>query len=65
MKTIEIPINLLKLPYPWNLTSFSERRKCLKVLSIDEKAIKNALMVLECSLLFLSQNTFIERESIP
>ena len=65
MKTIKIPINLLKLPYPWNLTSFSERRKRLKVLSIDEKAIKNALMVLECSLLFLSQNTFIERESIP
>ena len=65
MKTITIPINLLKLPYPWNLTSFSERRKRLKVLNINEKAIKNALMVLECSLLFLSQNTFIEGESIP
>ena len=65
MKTITIPINLLKLPYPWNLTSFSERGKRLKVLSINQKAIENALMVLECSLLFLSQNPFIEGESIP
>ena len=65
MKTIEIPKDLLGLPFPWNVPENSCRRKYIKVLDADKKTLERALVALERLLSFLSEHQEPEGKSIP
>jgi hypothetical protein len=54
MKIIELPIELLSLKFPWNITRSSARSKEIKNLPCDAENIKGALDTLQISLQFLS-----------
>ena len=65
MKTIELPKDLLELPFPWNVPENSCRRKYIKVLDADKKTLEKALVALERLLSFLSGHQEPEGKSIP
>ena len=65
MKTIEIPQDLLKLPFPWNVPEDSCRRKYINVLDKNKRTFEEALVALERLLSFLSQQQEPEGKSIP
>ena len=65
MKTIEIPINLLKLPSPWYITNDGNRQEYLDALKYDKISIEKAFIVLERSLAVLSKYALPERKYVP
>ena len=65
MKTIEIPKDLLKLPFPWNVPEDSCRRKYINLLDKNKRTFEEALVALERLLSFLSQQREPEGKSIP
>ena len=65
MKTIEIPKDLLELPFPWNVPHNGTRSDYINVLDKDRRTLEEALAVLEQLLLFLSQHKEPEGKLIP
>ena len=65
MKTIEIPQDLLKLPFPWNVPHNGTRSDYINVLDKDKRMLKEALVVLKQLLSFLSQHQEPESKLIP
>ena len=65
MKTIEIPKDLLELPFPWNVPHNGTRSDYINVLDKDRRTLERALVALEQVLSFLSQHQEPKGESIP
>ena len=65
MKTIEIPKDLLELPFPWNVPHDSTRSDYINVLDKDKRTFEEALVVLKRLLSFLLQYQEPEGKSIP
>ena len=65
MTKIEVPINLLHLPSPWYITSWSNRLEYVDALNGDKRTFEKALVALERSLAVLSHYEYPEGKSIP
>ena len=65
MKTIEIPKDLLELPFPWNVPHNGTRSDYINVLDKDKRTFERALVALEQVLSFLSHHEEPEGGSIP
>ena len=65
MKTIVVPDKLLKIPFPWNITSNSIRWKYIDALDANKQTMEKALLGLNLSLEVLSKLHFPEGEHLP
>lgn len=65
MNTIEFPKKLLKIPYPWNITSHKMRRQEKKKLERTEENFENALFATEMLLDSLQNLSLPKGENIP
>lgn len=65
MNSIVVPVDLLKLPHPWCVTSNSKREKLLPALNPTPDAIETALIVMDSSLQILSNLNFPTTNSLP
>ncbi|GAA6617839.1 hypothetical protein [Scytonema sp. NUACC26] len=65
MKPITLPKSLLKLPYPWHISSGTQRRQQIEKLSYSPDESETSLEVLEQCLHTLSQFKLPSEDSIP
>jgi hypothetical protein len=65
IKSVEVPEELLQLPYPWSITSNRERRQEQGKLDRTEENFENALSSIEIALAVFQNLVFLEKTSIP
>jgi len=65
MNSVVIPDSLLRLPFPWCLTSRRKREEQIQILPSTSEEIKTALDLLELSLKLFSDLPRPKEESLP